>query len=622
MASRLLPPRTPFSDWRVLAILIAGALVCGILGLRTAATSLVAQRIEGAARERKLMASWRALDFAFPGRVRIKDLLLSTPGDTTLAARSITVDVDVLSAMLLHPRVHTLGLEESVVTLGGGGADPDTLAPEEPVRNARAKTEARAERVRRAADRLVQLLLAPARELPSIRLRDVTVRARGGDELLSGARIAVLDLTRARSGIRLAARGDLSVERALPFDLTLDYGRDDRIHGGLIVAVPSSEGPPAPLVLGIDGRVAQDRGRGEVRLLEGSRITLGEIPFRLSGSAARRGPAFRMALAADGLDEDRIRKSVPASVLGPLRDLAVTGSFDYRLGFELDMAQPDSVDFTADVIPHGLRLDPAGTRLNLLRLNGPFVATIHLPRGRIVTRDLSSANPHFLPLAAIDPQLANAVVTNEDGSFYRHRGFNTDAVKMSIAANLKAGAFRRGAGTITMQLARNLWLGHEKTLSRKAQEVVLAWVLEHLAGVSKQRLLEIYLNIIEWGPDVHGADEACHYYFGHDAGWVSLNEALFLSTVVPAPTKWRYRFDSDGALRRYARAQMHFIGRAMTYKGWLSPEALPPSETMAVELRGPAGDWVHPAAPVNAPPDTSAAKKKFQNWFFDGKRSI
>src|SRR5436190_22953179 len=100
-----------------------------------------------------------------------------------------------------------------------------------------------------------------------------------------------------------------------------------------------------------------------------------------------------------------------------------------------------------------------------------------------------------------------------------------------------------------MQLVRNLYLGHRRTLSRKGQEVVLAWVLEHLTSVTKERMLEIYLNIIEWGPGVHGADEAAWYYLGHDARRLTIDEALFLATVIPAPTKWRYRFDSDGMLR-------------------------------------------------------------------------
>ena len=235
-----------------------------------------------------------------------------------------------------------------------------------------------------------------------------------------------------------------------------------------------------------------------------------------------------------------------------------------------------------------------------MSLDEPFVARIHLPRARIVERDLSPANPHFRPLAGIDTLLVHAVVANEDGAFFRHRGFNTDAVKGAIADNVKAGAFRRGAGTITMQLIRNLYLGHARTLSRKGQEVVLAWVLEHLTQITKERMLEIYFNIIEWGPGVHGADEAARFYFGHDAGRLTPDEALFLATVVPAPTKWRYRFDERGALRPFARAQMHFIGRAMMAKGWLAPALLPEADSLRVDLHGPARDLYFPPPEAHA----------------------
>src|SRR5207247_300673 len=176
-------------------------------------------------------------------------------------------------------------------------------------------------------------------------------------------------------------------------------------------------------------------------------------------------------------------------------------------------------------------------------------------------------------------------------------------IRLATAENLKAGGYRRGAGTITMQLARNLWLGHRRTLSRKTQEVVLAWVLEHLTGLSKQRLLEIYLNIIEWGPGVHGAAEATHFYFAEDPSSVTVDEALFLTTLVPSPTRWRGRFAPDGSLRRWTRAQMHFIGRAMVGHGWLAPEQLPPTDSLRVELRRPARELLMPRAPA----DTSAA---------------
>ena len=97
-----------------------------------------------------------------------------------------------------------------------------------------------------------------------------------------------------------------------------------------------------------------------------------------------------------------------------------------------------------------------------------------------------------------------------------------------------------------MQLARNLYTGHARTLSRKGQEVVLAWILEHLTGVSKDRLLEIYLNIIEWGPGIHGADEAARFYFDRDAHDLTLDQSLFLATVIPSPSRWRWRLDATG----------------------------------------------------------------------------
>jgi membrane peptidoglycan carboxypeptidase len=218
-----------------------------------------------------------------------------------------------------------------------------------------------------------------------------------------------------------------------------------------------------------------------------------------------------------------------------------------------------------------------------------------------VHRDLSPANPDFRPLDRISPLLREALLTNEDGGFYRHRGFNTAAIQGAIAENLRAGAFRRGAGTITMQLARNLFLGHQRTLSRKGQEVVLAWVLEHLTGLPKDRLFEIYLNIIEWGPGVHGASEAARYYFARDPAELTLDEALFLTVLVPSPNRWRTRVDAHGALRPWARAQMAFIARKMNSRGVLAPELVPAAESLHVELQGAAAALMTPV-PVPLPP--------------------
>ena len=582
-------PRRPGAPLALLALLVLAALAA-----RAVILGAVAARLRSTASARGLEASWSDLRLGFPLRFTCERLTLTRARtDTVMRVDSLRVAMDPWSLVRFHPAPGAVEILHARFLRGGaGGADPDTLDPESAAAPRGAGAE-RAARLRHGARSLIGALLAPARRLPRVALRDVTLASRDDD----GPRVSLawLDLAPGAAGVKLAGAGTLTLEREVPFAFDMRYGDDDRLAGGARFGVPDSgRGAPVPLLLTVDGHVNQDRAAGVLRIADSTRFTVGRVPFTLGGTLERGGPRVTLALAADGLTAERWKRSLPPAVLGPLEDVAVRGSFDYRVTLDLDLARPDSVTFAADVIPHGLALDLDRTRLNLGALEGPFVATIHLPRGRLVTRDLSPSNPHFLTLERIDSLLAHAVVTNEDGGFFRHHGFNTEAVKGAIAENVRAGSWRRGAGTITMQLARNLWLGHARTLSRKGQEVVLAWVLENLLRLDKRRLLEIYLNIIEWGPEVHGADEAAQYYFGHGAQHVSVSEALFLTTVVPAPVKWRYRFDAAGDLRPFERAQMHFIGRAMVAKGWLRAEDLPESDALRVELRGPARDVLFP----------------------------
>jgi len=428
----------------------------------------------------------------------------------------------------------------------------------------------------------VRLLFVPARRLPRLELNDVEISTGGGEDAsIRGIRVSRLDLKPAADGIRLSSVGSLQFEPAVPFSATFAYDREDRIRGAARFLIrDSTRARTDPLLMTAAGTLHQDLHRGLV--------TIGQLPLQIEGRLASHGPALYAAVRADSLTEERIKRSLPPAVLGPLLDVGVRGSWDHRVALDLDLARPDSVQFEADVVPHHLALDAARTRLPLLELDKPFVAVILLPRGARAVRELSANNPHFRTLDTISPDLVHAVVTNEDGGFFGHRGFNTEAMKHAIAEDLKAAAYRRGAGTITMQLARNLYTGHARTLSRKGQEIVLAWILEHLTGVSKERLLEIYLNIIEWGPGIHGADEAARFYFDRDAHGLTLDQALFLATVIPSPSRWRWRFDANGEARHYVKEQMHFIGRAMIAKGWLAPEALPPADSLRVELAGPA----------------------------------
>ena len=592
--------------WLAAAALVVLALaVAGPLARRA-----VGSRVRALAATRGLAVDWQALAVGPAPQAAFRELTVTrrADGDTLLSVRTLEVGLDPWSLLLLHPRVGRVMVAHARARLTARpSADADSLEAEEPPEpGSRPGDRERAERLRGAARSLVRLLAAPARRLPRLSLSDVAITTgpREDDaEPGAGLTLRWLDLAPSAHGVRLATAGALLGERAVPFEASFAYEHDDRLSGGVRFDIPSVPGArPEPLRITVDGALTQERRLGRVLLADSTRVTVGTVRFRLGGVFERSGPRVRLVAAADSLTAAQWRASLPAAVLGPLTGLVVRGWYAQRVSLDLDLERPDSVAFAADVTPHGLRIDAAASRLDLLSLDQPFTARIHLPHDRIVERDLSPANPHYRPLAAVDSLLVNAVVTNEDGAFFRHRGFNTEAVRGAIAANARAGSYRRGAGTITMQLARNLYLGHARTLSRKAQEVVLAWVLEHLTWLTKERMLEIYLNIIEWGPDVHGADEAAHYYFGHDAGRLTVDEALFLATVVPAPTKWRYRLEADGTLRPFERAQMHFIGRAMIARGRLAPEALPPAEALHIDLRGAARDVVFP--PTEAHADT------------------
>ena len=557
----------------------AAALVLASLALLPLALAGVAgQRLRQAATDRGLTATWASLRLAYPGRVSLRHLaLVRGGGDTLLRAQS----VEARLAIAWPPRISRLSMQDAHLSIASADSSeeeaawvpddrtPDRTAPVDP-------------RVRAAAQQWVEALLLPARQLPELRLQRMRLE-RGGRRLW----IEALELSHAGARLQLSGLGTLALADSVPFEMHLNWHDDDAFGAEARFGLRDSLTGQRPwLTILLDGHLAQDRAAGELRLREGSTLTVGSIPFALSGRIARQGPWFEGRIAADGLTPEGIRASAPRELLGPLAGLRIEGSFDWQGAVSVDLSRPDSVRFDARVTPHGLVLSP-DSQPSLLALHGPFVARIHLRSG-MVTRELGEANPHYRPLGAIAPTLRDAVLTNEDGGFWWHRGFNTQAIQLAIAENLRAGRFKRGAGTITMQIARNLFLGQQKTLARKGQEVAFAWTLEHLARLPKERLLEIYLNIIEWGPGVNGADEAARYYFDKGADELSLDESLFLATLVPSPLRWRNRLTREGQLRPWVREQMRFIAGKMSAKGWLDSSRVVPADSLVIRLAGPA----------------------------------
>ncbi len=141
----------------------------------------------------------------------------------------------------------------------------------------------------------------------------------------------------------------------------------------------------------------------------------------------------------------------------------------------------------------------------------------------------------WMPLADLSPRLPQAVLMGEDAGFYIHSGFDTHEMKEAFKRNWEEGRTVRGASTISQQLVKNLFLSSERSYTRKLKEAVLTYRLEK--ALSKERIFEIYLNVIEWGDGIYGAEAASRDVFGKSASRLSAVEAATLAAMIPSPLR-------------------------------------------------------------------------------------
>ncbi len=167
---------------------------------------------------------------------------------------------------------------------------------------------------------------------------------------------------------------------------------------------------------------------------------------------------------------------------------------------------------------------------------------------------------HWVPIGKVSPLLIKAVLIGEDDKFYHHEGFDYAAMEQAFQKNLKEGRFAAGASTISQQLIKNLYLSPEKSLTRKIKEAILTWRMEHT--LSKRRILELYVNVAEWGDGIFGIEAAARHYYHKPASRLSGLEAARLASVLPNPIK----FDPVGG-QRYVAFRSGLIHSIMLRRG-------------------------------------------------------
>ncbi len=273
--------------------------------------------------------------------------------------------------------------------------------------------------------------------------------------------------------------------------------------------------------------------------------------------------------------------SLPKGLFPHFEGMQATGNFVYNVSFKFNKNKPWQLTFNSNLNRENLRIIKYGTA-NLEKLNSDFTYNA-IDKG-VIQRpiEVSLLNPNYATLDQISPYLKQCVLTCEDPSFFSHKGFIDEAFRQSILKNMRTNKFSRGGSTISMQLIKNVFLTREKTISRKLEEILLVYILENNRITTKERMLEVYFNIIEWAPDIYGIGEAAQFYFQKKPIDLTLKECLFLATIIPSPKKFMHNFDQSGNLKSSADKKQEFIRRLMIKKGLITFDSLPKSNSLII----------------------------------------
>jgi monofunctional biosynthetic peptidoglycan transglycosylase len=238
-------------------------------------------------------------------------------------------------------------------------------------------------------------------------------------------------------------------------------------------------------------------------------------------------------------------------------------------------------------------------------LADPFV---HRPPldggGRGPELQIGPQSPDFVPVAELPEHVIRAVTSAEDAGFFGHPGFELEEVKNAIAQGVRRGRLVRGGSTISQQVAKNLFLDGERTFARKVREAVATVGLE--ATLPKRRILEIYLNIAEWGPGVWGIGPAARHWFGKDARALTPKEAAFLASVIPNPIRYHELLFARGEPTEAWEARVRGLLYTMAEQGALSEQELFGALVQPVNFTSTATASAAPTAAAAAEPGAPA----------------
>ena len=278
---------------------------------------------------------------------------------------------------------------------------------------------------------------------------------------------------------------------------------------------------------------------------------------------------FTAAVNKSWFPADDLFSSLPKGLFSNLEGIKTSGELTYHFLLDIDFAQLDSLKLESELKEKDFRITSYGAT-SLSKMSGEFIYTAYENGIPVRTFPIGPSCKHFTPLDSISPILRMSVMQSEDGAFFYHRGFLPDALREALIYDLQVKRFARGGSTITMQLVKNVFLNRNKNFARKLEEVLIVWLIENERLTSKERMYEVYLNIVEWGPLVYGIQEASAYYFNKRPSQLNTEESIFLASIIPKPKHFRSSFAEGGQLKENMEGYYKLIAKRLAQKGVIS----------------------------------------------------
>jgi len=276
-------------------------------------------------------------------------------------------------------------------------------------------------------------------------------------------------------------------------------------------------------------------------------ISLGNLVFNISGAFTNKvNPKYELSIHVPKSNVANLFTTLPKGLFPYSSTIKSVGKWEYNFNVNLDSENLDSTIFESEIW-----LDSDFKILNWGKTEPQkylheFDYQTQFSGGKVYNFRVGHGNPDYVKLENISPLLVKAILTSEDPSYFYHNGFYKSAFREALIENYQKKKIVRGGSTISMQLVKNIYLSHNKTLARKLEEIIIVWLLENKRAISKERMLEIYLNIIEWGPGIFGVGQASWFYFQKNASELSMEESIYLASLIPAPSKSKWSIDDNG----------------------------------------------------------------------------